>query len=168
MSLPDLTRRLALLEITPETNLVLEPFRLKLNSALDGIVHRFYRHLQSHPEGQRFFPDNSRIPALVEKQRAHWQRLFNCQFDAAYLEGCTAIGQAHLRAGIAPYLYIAGYTYFLVELQKFAALHFSNPQELGTILAAATRLVHLDMDLALSVYTREVVQLVASRAAHQQ
>lgn len=165
MSQVDLTRRLALLGITPDAAKVIEPFRLKLYDAMDGIVFRFYRFLQSQPEGQRFFPDDNRINQLVPKQRDHWRKLFNGEFDETYINGCQAIGHAHLVNGVAPYLYIAGYTFFLVELQNFAVMHFANPQELKTIMAMVTRLVHLDMDLALSVYTREVVQLVANKAA---
>lgn len=166
-SATDLTKRLALFGITEETRTNVEMFRLVMNDHLEGIIYRFYRHIMSFPEGKRLIGSEDRVPVLAEKQREHWRKLFSCRFDTEYAESAQFIGMVHLRAGVAPYLYIAGYNFFLCELTKLAASHYAGSMVISGVLSSITRIISLDMDLALSVYTREMSRLVAAKATKE-
>lgn len=152
----DLSNRLALLRVDDNTKASIELFRPHLIAHLPMIIDRFYRHLMSFPEGRRIIGDESRIPMLKEAQEAHWKQLFLCDFDEAYAESAMNIGRSHLRVGVAPYLYIAGYAFFTCELMRLAAEEFATGLQLPSILTSIQKAVSLDMDLALSVYTREL------------
>lgn len=152
----DLSNRLALLRINDDTRASIDRFRPVLMDELDWIIARFYRHIMSFPQGQRIIGDESRVPELARAQNLHWTRLFSCSFDDTYARSALQVGRSHLKAGVAPYLYIAGYNFFICELVKLATERFAGDLQLPSILTAVTRVISLDMDLALSVYTREL------------
>lgn len=153
---PKLEVRLALLSISEDTKTHIDAMRPVLASELAGIIRRFYRHIRAFPEGQALIPDDAMEASLRSRQRAHWLRLFTCRFDDDYVASALAVGRAHLRAGVAPYIYIAGYNFILTELIKAVVTHFAGAMNVSGVLTAMTRIVHLDMDLALSTYTREL------------
>lgn len=94
-------------------------------------------------------------------------RLFSGEFGDDYAASAMAVGRAHLRAGVPPHLYIAGYSFFQCELQTLAHKHFASELAFPSISAAIVRYIALDMDLALSVYMREFVTARLARAAHE-
>ena len=148
--------RLALLSINKETKAYLEALKPVLDAELDGIIRRFYHHIRSFPEGHALIADDKLEASLRARQKAHWLRLLSCNLDEQYVTSALAVGRAHLRVGVAPYLYIAGYNFFLGELIKAVVTHFAGAMNVSGILTAMTRVVFLDMDLALSTYTREL------------
>jgi len=152
----DLTNRLALLRIQEDTKGSVEIFRPYLWEHLPLVIDRFYRHLMSFPEGRQIIGGEHHLPRLKDAQEKHWKRLFSCEFDHAYAESAMTIGRAHLRAGVAPYLYIAGYSFFTCELVRIASDAFSGDLQLTSILTSIQKVISLDMDLALSAYTREL------------
>ena len=153
---PKLDARLALLSISEETKTHVAALTPVLSAELDPILRRFYRHIRGFPEGQALIPDDEMEKSLRARQRAHWLRLFSCRFDDDYVASALAVGRAHLRAGVAPYIYIAGYNFILCELIKAVVVHHAGALNVSGLLTAMTRVVYLDMDLALSTYTREL------------
>ena len=152
----DLRHRLDLYGITGQTRANVDAFLPTLRLHLDEMIRNFYRHILAFPEVKKIIKTAEMERHLRDRQREHWFSMFECHFDAAYAARAIAVGRAHHRAGVAPYLYIAGYNYFLCELLHLAALHHVGSSELSGILTAVTRIVTLDMELALTAYTKEM------------
>jgi hemoglobin-like flavoprotein len=150
-----LQKRLDLLKIDADTRNSLRKVIPVFRDDLDFIVEKFYAHLRQFPEVNRIFTGKAQIDALKKRQKLHWIRLFSCKFDNAYVTGAVKIGKIHYTQNVSPSLYIAGYTYFHCELINAVTKRQSNPRELSTIMTAISRIICLDMDLSLSVYTQE-------------
>jgi len=152
----NLAHRLALLSITEETKQHIASIRPVLEAEVSQVIRRFYRHIRSFPEGRRLIADDRIEERLRDAQKRHWNRLFSCAFDEPYVESALHVGRAHLAAGVAPYIYVAGYNFFLCELINIVVAQYAGGLQVSGLLTAITRLVSLDMDLALSTYTREL------------
>jgi Protoglobin len=152
----DLRHRLELYGITSQTRTNVGVFLPTFMDNLDTLIRNFYRHIRTFPEVQKIIRDAEMERHLRTSQRVHWSNMMECRFDAAYAAQAVAVGRAHHRAGVAPYLYVAGYNYFLCEALNLAALHHLGTSELAGILTSVTRIVNLDMELALTAYTREL------------
>lgn len=129
---------------------LIRPF---LAEQLDSIMEELYRHLLSFPECSRLLPAQE-TGSLKMKQKAHWLRMFECRFDEAYAAYAVRIGQVHFERKIPPYVYLAAYNYVqclivarITEVQR-------HRRDLATILSSLSRVITLDIDLALSAYTR--------------
>jgi hypothetical protein len=152
----DLRHRLELYGITGQTRSNIDKFFPTFIDNIDTIIRNFYQHIRSFPEVQKIIKSAEMERRLRTQQRTHWVNMLECRFDSAYAAGAIEIGRAHHRAGVAPYLYIAGYNYFLCALLHLAALHHLGTSELSGIVTSLTRVVHLDMELALTAYTKEL------------
>ena len=156
MSKPqDITRRLVLLGITDDTKQNISIFFPTFTAEIDGIIKKFYAHILSFPEGKEIFSGIDIRGSLERRQKEHWIRLFSCRFDAQYTSSAIRVGQAHFEKKIAPYLYLAGYNFFHCELIQLISKTYAKSIGLPSMLSGITRLITLDMDLALSAYTRE-------------
>jgi hypothetical protein len=154
-NLIDLEKRLRLLGITNDTKHNIGVFYPHFLNAIDDIAGQFYAHLLSFPEGKSLLADQDIKNSLKPRQQAHWIELFACQFNERYVTNALRVGQIHYKRKIAPYLYMAGYNFFHCQIISVASQHFGTALELPNLLASITRVVTLDMDLALSAYTRE-------------
>ncbi|MBI1777934.1 MAG: hypothetical protein HYR63_21565 [Proteobacteria bacterium] len=155
-TIPKLGTRLALLAISEDTKAQIATIRPLLAEEMGGIIRRFYRHIRGFPEGKRLIQDDAAEARLSEAQKRHWDRLFSCRFDEDYVASALRVGRAHLSAGVAPYVYIAGYNFFLCELINLIVAQYAGGLQVFGTLTAVSRIVYLDMDLALSTYTREL------------
>jgi heme-based aerotactic transducer len=151
----DLQKRLDLLMINNDTKHNLNKLLPVFKEDLDDIVRRFYAHIMSFPDVEKILKSEDRIAPLKEKQKKHWISLFSCRFDNKYVESAVRVGQIHFKHGIAPHLYIAGYNFFHCALIQAVAQRHASAYELTNLCASVTRVISLDMDLSLSVYTRE-------------
>jgi hemoglobin-like flavoprotein len=130
-------------------------FEPLLHVKLEGIIERFYAHLISFPEARKILERQKIKDHLQPAQEKHWMRLFSCDFDEEYVSSAVRVGRRHYESKVAPYLYIGGYNFFHCELIRTASEHYGRSSDLPNILTAITRVVSLDMDLALFAYTRE-------------
>ena len=150
-----LQKRLDLLMINADTRYNLRKVIPVFREDLDFIVEKFYAHIRQFPEISQIFTGKAQIDALKKRQKQHWIKLFSCRFDDSYVNSAIRIGKIHFTQGVAPSLYIAGYNYFHCELIAAVAKRQSNPRELSEVLTSICRVISLDMDLSLSVYTQE-------------
>jgi heme-based aerotactic transducer len=150
-----LQSRLALFEINEGTRHAINLFHPVFHKHLDGIVAQFYLHLYTFPEGRRALTGIDVKGKLAPRQKAHWLNLFTCDLDEHYAKRAAAIGRVHYERRIPPYLYMAGYTFVHSRLIAVACEAHRGAGELPQLLASISRLIALDMDLALSAYTRE-------------
>ena len=150
-----IAKRLTLLQITEDTKANVVLIRPAVIAKIDTVSDGFYRFLGRFEEARAIIHNQEMVGRLKKHQHQHWLRLFSCHFDEKFVESAQHVGRAHLRAGAAPYIYIAGYNFFLNELTKIAVENFSGRLELPGVLGAVQKLVMLDMEIAISVYTRE-------------
>lgn len=151
---PNIEGRLRLLGIDMSARMDAKRFFPIFEAHVDRIIAHFYDHMYSFAEARRLLGDPQNVLRLSERQKQHWLRLFSCRFDAEYVRSALHVGEVHYARRVPPYLYLAGYNFFHCELIRLASATITGI-EVPPLLAAITRLVTLDMDLALSAYTRE-------------
>ena len=158
----DRDRRLAFMQITPETGDLLSTFWKEVEPALPQVLEGFYRHVTTVPElARRIGADE---PRLKSAQTTHWARLFSGRFDDAYVEGVRTIGMIHNKIGLEPRWYIGGYNFVLSQLCALAVKAYRrNPDKLKAVLTATNAAVMLDMDFAISVYQDAMLEERAVR-----
>jgi hypothetical protein len=123
---------------------------------LDSMVERLYRHLLSFPECARLLPERT-IGALKAKQVSHWWRMLDCAFDDAYIARALRIGQLHFDHRVPPYIYLAAYNYMQsLVLACVASEAQLSRSETSAVLSSLSRIIMLDIDLAMAAYTRAV------------
>jgi phytoene dehydrogenase-like protein len=120
----------------------------------DEIVERFYEHILSHPEIRAFYTDEEMVLRLKKAQKRHWHRLFNSGFSQDYVDGVIKTAERHVEARVPAYYYIAAYNFFLNQLIDAAYRRFfDRPNDLPMVLKCVVKMVMVDIDLTLSVYT---------------
>lgn len=150
-----LQNRLNLLMVDTQTKYNLETIMPVLDEEIDSIIENFFRHLTSFPQTEKIFKSRTQIAALKYSQKKHWMMLFSCRFDEKYVASAIRVGKVHFQQSVAPYLYIAGYSFFHGAVIKAIVARQAYANELSNILPAVAQVIYLDMDLSLSVYTRE-------------
>ena len=96
---------------------------------------------------------------LETAQAKHWERLFSGQFDADYVASIRRIGMAHVRIGLEPRWYIAGYQFLLNELSGIVVRkNRFAPSRLARYIEALNKVVMLDLDYAISTYQTALIE----------
>ncbi len=120
---------------------------------LPGIIARFYERVMGNPETAAIIGGPGNVGRLQKAQVSHWTSLFSAKFDADYAQRAVAIGAAHLRVGLEPRLYIAGYSFIQGEICEVLVRALrKKPDMLAKCLSAAQAAIMLDMELAISAY----------------
>lgn len=154
--------RLRFLRIDAETGDILRKLWPAVAAALPGILEGFYAHVTSEQKLAGML--GTQVERLKKVQGSHWERLFNGQFDMAYMKGVRTIGMVHHKIGLEPRWYIGGYAYVLSRLTNVVIRHYRwRPHRLGAALAAVNSAVMLDMDIAISVYQDAMLEERAKR-----
>lgn len=148
---PD-TERLAFLRIDAATATRVRQLWPWIEPGLPGIADAFYEVIGRYPVLAPFVGDVGRIAHLKQTQIAHWQRLFQAEFDTAYFERAIAVGRAHERIGLVPRWYTGAYCMIIEQLVAALAKRHRGSKELVEDIAALLRVAFLDMDLAVSSY----------------
>lgn len=150
----ELSKRLALLDWQNGSQRRIAAFYPIFEAKIDQLIRRFYDHLLGRPDISAILKQNDITGRIIPAQRAHWLRLFRCEFSQEYVVQARAIGQAHYRHQIPVYAYIYGYNYMLTLVLELASQNVRNT-DLAPLLADISRVVCLDMELALAAYVRE-------------
>ncbi len=155
----DWAKRLRYLQIDTVTGERVRRLYPVVQAALPRILDGFYSHMLSEPELKAKFTSPERVALAKEAQVRHWGLLFDGRFNDNYRQSADRIGSTHHRIGLTPRWYIAGYSFILEKLQAAIVRHFSGfvrtpsrERELTESLHAVSRVVMLDMELAVSRY----------------
>lgn len=137
-----------------ETVRGLRPF---IERNLDGVLDRFYAHLQSDATLAGFFSSASAMQHAREKQAEHWKHMFSGALDDAYFASVRRIAHAHLRIGLPLGRYIAGYAHVAADLHRTlirqgASWRPGRQDELASQAAAIDALVLIDINLTTKAY----------------
>ncbi|MCC5976530.1 MAG: globin-coupled sensor protein [Salinarimonas sp.] len=124
---------------------------------LPGVLTRFYAHAHAEPHLSKLLGDKQ--AGLETAQAKHWERLFGGQFDADYVASIRRIGMAHVRIGLEPRWYIAGYQFLLNELSTIVMRkNRFAPTRLAHYIEALNKVVMLDLDYAISTYQTALIE----------
>ncbi|WP_148259314.1 globin-coupled sensor protein [Polymorphum gilvum] len=158
----DTTVRLRFARIDDQTRAILNELWPLVRDALPQVLANFYRHVQGEPHLAALVGD--RQDMLKKAQEVHWARLFGGAFDQAYVDSIDRIGRAHVRIGLEPRWYIAGYQYVLNELVGLVLRrHRFSPSKAHRAVRALNQAVLIDLDFALSTYQQVLIE---QREAH--
>lgn len=154
-NLNDLDKRLRYFGINGKTKSAINGFLPVMLPKMNAIAERFYGYTLNFPEAQTILAPHYANKNLQQRQVKHWVKLFSCRFDEEFYMYSLNIGKIHYINKVYPYLYIGGYSYIQCELVQLASNQYSDPEMRTSVLTAISRLIALDMDLALTAYTRE-------------
>jgi methyl-accepting chemotaxis protein len=124
----------------------------EIEPALPSILDVFYAKWRKEPKLAAMI--GARGGHLKEAQARHWKRLFSGAFDADYFDSVRRVGLAHVKIGLEPHWYIAGYNEVLDHiLAHIGDNHRLSGRTTARRIKAVTRAILLDMDVAVSVYS---------------
>ena len=135
---------------------------LILDPHMESIFAAFYSRWGQEPKLAALV--RGRIDHLKKAQYDHWKRLFSARFDKEYFESVRRVGLAHVRIGLEPHWYIAGYNNVLQQAATIMGrqARFSGGRS-ARMIAAVTKAAMLDMDIAVSVYGETLIQQITDR-----
>jgi signal transduction histidine kinase len=153
MVVDDWEGRKKFLQFTKEEEVALTALQPIMAQHVDELVGAFYRHLLSFHQTRKFLTDDLISTRLKEAQKRYLLSLVKGPYDQAYEEGRRRIGQVHARLGLTPEWYFGAYALYLSLLQPLIFEQFrSQPSQYVTVRTALTKVIFLDMQLAIEAY----------------
>jgi hypothetical protein len=123
------------------------------SAALNGL----YKNIAANPE--LLSKVSAPLDAIERRQTAHLLKLIESSDEAEYLDRVNRIGGIHVRIGLSPEDYVAGYAAILGSLVESAGKLFPwSGKRTARVCATLLRLCLVDMALVLSVYDRGAQQ----------
>ncbi|SCM71388.1 Methyl-accepting chemotaxis sensory transducer [uncultured Pleomorphomonas sp.] len=133
-----------------------------LDRRMGDILDVFYKRWKQEPKLAALV--EGRIDHLKKAQYEHWKRLFSARFDADYFQSVHRVGLAHVRIGLEPHWYIAGYNDVLQQVSVIMGRQARlSGGRAARMIATVTKAVLLDMDIAVSVYGETLIQQIRDR-----
>lgn len=134
----------------------LQGLRPLMRGAIPIALDALYERILAYPETAWFFPDEATLSSVKDRQRSHWERIFEAQFDEDYAGGARRVGEAHARIGLNPSKYIGGYATVLQHMVEAivhqGATHPGVAGPIGTSIGALIKSALLDIDLSVAAY----------------
>jgi signal transduction histidine kinase len=146
-------QRLAFLDYGPADDACLAELHDFAMANVDAVVEEFYAHLLTFEETRDFLRDPAQIARLKTLQREHFLRLTSGRLDAEYFESRLRVGAAHARMNLKPEWYLGTYNLYLRLMIERLQTHYADqPARLADTIAALTKVIFLDMGLAIDAY----------------
>ncbi|MBX9647996.1 MAG: globin-coupled sensor protein [Xanthobacteraceae bacterium] len=116
-------------------------------------LNLLYKRISEDPE--LLAKVSAPLDSIERRQVAHLLKLVEDADEADYLERVERIGSTHVRIGLSPERYVAGYASILGTLiERAGGLFGWSGKRTALISAALVRICLVDMALVLSVYDR--------------
>ncbi|TCO73086.1 globin-coupled sensor protein [Rhodovulum euryhalinum] len=138
---------------------------------LDEVLRDFYTDVDATPEWSKFFADKRLLAHARSKQKAHWARMFTCDYTQDYFAQANVIGRVHYRIGLPLRDYVGAYARVAAMLQRIIAAEqprrlwfLSRPPSISHA-DVLTRALMLDMELAISAFHEAQTEDFAGRMA---
>ena len=148
--------RLKFFRFTDEDRAVAQSMWPAIKEALPSVLDGFYAHVKTVPHLAALVGNQQ--SRLVKAQMSHWEGLFASGPDEAYHERAVQIGLTHVRIGLDPSWYIGGYSFALTQLtETVLKKRFMSTGKRIRATQVMTKLVMLDMDVAISTYHEKMV-----------
>lgn len=132
-----------------------EKIWLLVEPRVDRILENFYvdvRRSSAAPSLSLQMVDH-----LKSKQKDHWRTLFGSRLDEKYFDRASFIGIKHREIGLDPKWHIAGYTKIKNEFSWIILESLRPSSENAALIATLNKYIALDMALAISSYSAELI-----------
>ena len=145
--------RKGFLLFTEEEEANLKSIRPLMERHVNELVDAFYQHLLAFEETRRLLSNEMIGSRLKEAQKGYLLSLVTGPYDQTYQEGRLQIGKVHERIGLTPQWYLGAYALYLNLLRPLLTKEFgSHPGQLEAIVTALTKVMFLDIQLAIEAY----------------
>lgn len=149
----DVDQRKHYLEISPQDEARLARVHPALLRHSDEIIERFYRYLLGHEHTRQVLAAPGMVERLKQLQAQYFTRLTSGVYDREYFEDRLKVGFAHERAGLDPQWYLGAYDRYLEIVGDVLRAELKDdPEECAAVLKSLTKIVFLDMGLAIDAY----------------
>lgn len=152
----NMRQRLDFIRLEARDVAALRGLRPLMQGTIPVALDALYQQILAFPETARFFPDAATLSGVRTRQQAHWERIFEAQFDDGFAAAAQRIGETHARIGLNPSWYIGGYATVLQHLvETVVPEDAAGPTEAmsaRTALGALVKSVLLDIDLSVGAY----------------
>jgi methyl-accepting chemotaxis protein len=160
-----INKRLDYFQIDQDSISVLQKHYAALMKVMPNVLDDFYEYLTKNEHSKDKFQGQN-IEQLKKLQSAHWGQLFQGEITQNTLNKCEEIGRIHERVGITPMLYMGGYAFVSRQLVKYIMKQCGKDQtKCIALLQAVNTVLLLDMELALTSYSRSSNQTESSSFA---
>nr|WP_117190983.1 globin-coupled sensor protein [Rhizobium terrae] len=163
-----LGERLAFAGLDADLRDLLRRRRPELDRHLKTGLRDLFHRLQTFPEAARNFESEQQIERLHDLLASHWGVLSDARFDALYAERVKVLSDTEIRMGLDPRWHVAGHGVMLEHLIAGAIVDMApksllpggrkREQELLDVVGAITRLVMVDVEIAVSLRFNELRQ----------
>lgn len=125
---------------------------------LDEVLDDFYEFATNQEDMAQFFPHEGILNHARTRQKEHWEMLLSGDFEDAYLESATTIGNVHFRIQLPFDFYLSGYARAATHIQDLLIAKTKQPwwrrqrQIHKDALGALTRAFSLDTSLVIDAY----------------
>jgi signal transduction histidine kinase len=152
----DWKTRKEFLLLSEEEEKALQALQPMMTRHVDELVNGFYRHLLGFAETRKLLSDELITSRLIAAQKKYLLSLVTGPYDQDYQEGRLMIGQVHERIGLTPEWYLGAYSLYLNLVRPLILEEFRNrPALLEEIMSALTKVIFLDIQLAIEAYIRK-------------
>ena len=153
MDTEERAQRLAFLDFTQQDAERLRELHPFAERHVTEIVDAFYEYLLQFEATRVLLADDAIIQHLKHTQREYFLSLTSGEYGAAYFEGRLRVGDAHQRMNLAPQWYLGTYClYIRLLLPRLVAEFGSVPERLTAYLSSLTKVMFLDLGLAIDAY----------------
>lgn len=150
----EVSRRKAYLEITAADEDRLRRAHAIIQRHTDRIIDEFYRYLLSTEHTRKMLQEPGVLERVKGLQRRYFERLTSGTYDEAYFEDRIKVGYAHDRIGLTPEWYLGAYNKYLSVVSDVLSREMGRDyQGFFDMLVSLTKIVHLDMGLAMDAYS---------------
>ena len=129
----------------------------QIEGSLEDILSGFYTRLNNSPSMREKLGSDPTTPQRLGKmQTAHWRKVFTNDVDRALEQAATKVGSAHVRIGLTPDWFIAGYGRILMDaIPVILKAHRFTPQRASQALRVLVARIFMDMAMAAESYSSQ-------------
>ena len=157
--------RKAFLEVGEEDERRLREAHPHVLRHAETIAERFYEYLLAHEHTRELLSEPGRLKRLKKLQAKYFLELTTGQYDLAYFENRLCVGLAHQRIGLSPQWYLGAYDKYLQIVGGVLSEAFGGDRsKFLRTLESLTKIIFLDMSLAIDAYTLSSNERLAEEA----
>jgi rsbT co-antagonist protein RsbR len=129
---------------------------------VDDVIEAFYDHLLAFDETAAFFRDPRVLEHVKRRQKEYFIRLTQGEYDADYVEDRLRLGSIHGRIGLPARSFLGMYAFYLREIaSRLLDRHAGRPEEAFAAFHSLTKLLFLDIGLAVETYIHQRERTIA-------
>lgn len=130
---------------------------------LDEFIESFYVWMRTLPEFDQFFSSPEKLNRVKHLQRIYWKDFFRGEVNETYVSKRREVGEAHARIGLSLPAYFAAMNHSLDLLDGMIPSAGIAGTPTGTLIAALTRLMHLDTAVVVETFALHTNRIIAEQ-----